>query len=104
MLLGDGGWHDRDQIIVQLLHLVPPGRALRVAERERLRQIGLRQEGEPPPRRVERSQEFVIRSGARTLVRQSLQQICDSRVEGGRTFVRLRSAVREAKEDHLWVT
>jgi hypothetical protein len=73
-LLGDGQWHDLESVMLQLMKLVPPGRAMRVNERERKSSTGAHYPpGTPvPERRVPRSREQLITSGARTLVRDFL--------------------------------
>lgn len=94
--MADGGWYERDRIVAQLLSLVPPGRATRQAESERARV-----RGGVAPRRVQRSPEFVQRVGARSVVMDSLTQVCERRVVDGTVMIRLRSAARESKEAHL---
>lgn len=67
-LLGDGEWHNYEAVMSELMRLVPPGRALRENERIR-RSQAQRRFGSTAPRQVERSVEFQIASGARSIVR-----------------------------------
>lgn len=72
-LLEDGEWHDYEQVIRELAKMVPPGRALRHAEKIRKAAGNGRNKNEdwnPPEQRVRaRSREQIIATGARSIAR-----------------------------------
>lgn len=91
-LLGNGEWRERDWIVAEAAKRVPPGRAKRVAERLRARQQ-LREVGEIRPRSRPKSDEFLIRVGARRVVYDSLiasTRLEHKKTEDGVRWVRLK--------------
>jgi hypothetical protein len=73
-LLSDGLWRDREWVINQLIPLVPPGRAMRVNEKDRQRLLARGGTPSDQPRTKYRSTEYLVRSGARRAVVESLVQ------------------------------
>lgn len=91
-LLEDGEWHETEKIINVLVKLVPPGRAKRKAEWIRVGRA--RAAGRPAPERSKpRSDEFLIRSGARRIVRDAIARTLrvEHKMEDGVRYVRLNS-------------
>jgi hypothetical protein len=75
-LLGDGEWHNYDAVLRELVKLIPPGEAIRKAERVRVAGRKQRKVIEPDaPRagRFQRESSDLIRSGARVIVRDFLR-------------------------------
>jgi len=73
-LLRDGKWHDYEEVLAELMKVVPPGRAVRVAELNR-RQAhrGLGPNDPLPPRRRPQPPEKVVEFGAKEVVRDFLR-------------------------------
>lgn len=71
-LLGDGEWHNYEATMRALIRLVPPGRAMRQNEHDR---IGSGYGMGPPARKQPRDTGDMITSGARTIVRQFLESV-----------------------------
>lgn len=67
-ILDGGGWHDMEDVIADLSRLVPPGRAIRRNERDRAASGG------PPTRHNPLPVEEMIRSGARSIVRELIRK------------------------------
>jgi hypothetical protein len=91
-LLEDGEWHRLDQVIREVGKLIPPGRAVRQAESDRLAAGG------PPQRKVPLPVERQIESGRRTIVRSMLGYA------GGRYFEvdpRPRGGVRASPDTRV---
>ena len=61
-LCNDGGWHNYEAVIAELMRMVEPGKAMRRAERDRLASGG-------PPQRTKGSLPRVMASGQRSIVR-----------------------------------
>lgn len=94
-LLADGEWHDRERLYAEMVKVVPPGRAVRHAEL--IRQTS--QSGRAPKDRVkQRSTEFLVATGRRSIVRMALRgRRLEFRTVDGRVQVRDRRAL--TKED-----
>lgn len=73
LVLADGGWHHRDEILAAAVAVVPPGKAYRDGERLRLHKAG-----RATPR-TRGDQAVAVAAGARSLARQALR----SRVRHG---------------------
>lgn len=86
-LLADGLWRDREWLIRQMMPLVPPGRALRETEKDRVRQSGR------GPRTRQRSEDYLIRAGQRSIVAMAL----------GQTRKYNRYAWREDPDGRVWI-
>jgi hypothetical protein len=77
-LLADGAWHDYEQVIRQLIKIIPPGRAIREAEKLRVAQARKRARyaSSPPPeaapRRSPPDLDRLRETGARSIVRKML--------------------------------
>lgn len=77
-LLADGAWHDYEQVMRQLIKVIPPGRAIREAEklrvvqaRKRARYVG-NAVPDAPPRRRPGDLDRMRETGARSIVRKML--------------------------------
>jgi hypothetical protein len=95
-LLEDGNWHEREDLIVATIPVVPPGIAYRRAEKNRSYNLTHR-EGEPNgirPRVKQTDASFIIATGARAAATESLASLqANGRVEkeirDGKKFYRL---------------
>lgn len=93
-LLWDRQWHRREEVLAAMAKLVPPGKAHRRAENNRLHL--LRQKGQTHQPRVRpRSDEFLIASGKRSIAAQALvkMRVLDREVRDGEVWLRLRPDV-----------
>lgn len=93
--LADGQWHNIDEMVDDLHALVPPGRAWRVAERQR--QKWYKKQGiEVKERQTKISQEAIIVSGQRKVTKETIRAfVSNNRLEAIREenrvlMVRLR--------------
>ena len=71
-LLGDGEWHDLETVMQDLMKVVPPGRALRQNERDRQTSNQQKTGSTPASRSRPQPRERLIAFGARTIVRDFL--------------------------------
>lgn len=89
-VLADGEWHDIDDVIADAVRRVPPGLAYRKGEARRTHSRG---DGRTAPeRRQLGTREVAVATGARTLVRKSIE----SRLRRG-TAVRWGDRIRKAR-------
>jgi len=76
-VLADGDWHPLEEVLEAGMDVIPPGKALRVAERERQRSWVAR--GLPPetmrPRPTDHARWRGIRAGQRMMASSSLRRL-----------------------------
>ena len=66
-VLEDGRWHNRDEVTLACSPLVPPGQAIRVAERNRL---AASHSGNPRSRHLDRDHQIYI--GSQAVIKEAL--------------------------------
>lgn len=77
-LLADGGWHDYEQVMRELVKVIPPGRAVREADSLRVAQVRKRARyaGRTPPDKPARQRhgdlDRIRTTGARAIIRKML--------------------------------
>ena len=84
-VLDDGEWHELEEVLAAGITMVPPGRAYRKGEWNRLRLKG-------PATRHVGTREQSVATGARIIARKSIE----SRLSNG-TLVRWGSRIRRAR-------
>lgn len=91
-LLADGEWRDREWLIRQLTPLVPPGMAMRQAEKARVNASSKPGRTPPPERLVPRSVEFQVQTGRRAKIVNMLSawKRIETKTEDGKVWIRLR--------------
>lgn len=73
-LLDDGEWHSQSAIAIEAGSIVPPGEALRAAEKSRTENLKMKG-SKPKARKVPRSTSFLIASGQRSKAVESIHSL-----------------------------
>lgn len=90
-VLADGTWHEEEAVLLEMIRMIPPGRAIRYAEKRRTAQ-NPKTNTPPPQRAVPRSSEYLRVLGGRALALSALKgsKKLERKTDDNGRWVRLR--------------
>lgn len=107
-LLADGYWHDEEAVVLEMIKLIPPGQAIRQAEKRRVGQSRRETSSPPKERAVPRSADYLRLVGGRAIALAALKNsvALERKSDENGRWVRIRPERRhplaQQRIDRVW--